>query len=102
MKHKEFEKPEFKDMKSRKDLMHDIRKKKGIVSKVLDKFSSKTNKMYKGAQGLARYITQTSAKKSIASENRSERKRIGKIDAEHDKYFKKAQEAESRRTIKFK
>ena len=48
------------------------------------------DRAYAGARSLAKHITQTSAKSALASENKSERKRIAAQDAKYDKLFKKA------------
>lgn len=46
-------------------------------------------KALKGAQELARHITKTSAKSSLASEAKNDRARIAERDAKTDKLFKK-------------
>ena len=57
-------------------------------TKALEK--AKGGKEYAGARSLAKHITQTSAKSSLAHEAKGERARIAKRDSEIDKYFKKA------------
>lgn len=43
-----------------------------------------------GARSIARYISDTSAKKSLARESKNETKRIKDRDSHYDKLFKKA------------